>query len=51
VATGDRVRAELEVARGEVVVGVAEARRGHSDEQLTWTWIVEIDVGDLPLAR
>ncbi|MCO5556202.1 hypothetical protein L7F22_009747 [Adiantum nelumboides] len=51
VATGERVDADRDVAGGDVVVGVAQARRGHLDLDLAGARLVEFEVDDLVLAR
>ena len=51
VAGDRRQQPHPHVALGQVVVGVAQARRDHRDEQLVLAGPVEVELGDLPLPR
>ena len=51
VSSRDRVVAELQVARRQVVIGMAQTRSHHPDQQFALPGPVEIDLGDLPLSR
>ena len=51
VATRERQDARWQVARGEVVIGVAQARRHHLEAELALAGSLHVDVHDLPLAR
>ena len=51
VAAAERVRAEDEVACGNVVIGVAQAGRGELDHELALARRVQVELGHLPFAR
>ena len=50
VAARERVDADRDVAGGDVVVGVAQARGHQLDLDLAWTRVVDLEVDDLVLA-
>jgi hypothetical protein len=49
VASGRRIKAQAKVTGGHVVVGVAQARGHHADQQLSLSGTIQINFDHVPL--